>query len=162
MHDYIPVKGSRLSEKQAKVYGDAIYGLIEEQNGVVTPEDVLASAQSPTSPLHDWFEWDDAIAAQSHRRDQAAYLLRSIKVVIKREDGDEELRAFHNVIRRDEQAERVYMDAVRVFSEPEYRAQVVDQAIKELRAWQGKYRQYSELSTVFDAINRLEGEPVVV
>src|SRR5690606_25037488 len=130
MHKFQAVKGSRLNEEQAQRYGESIYALVEERDGAVTPDDVLAAAKPKRSKLHDWFEWDDSEAAHKYRLNQAAYLLRSINIVIHREDGDAEVRAFHNVIiQREEVRERVYADAHRVFTEQEYRAQVIDQAV---------------------------------
>lgn len=41
---------------------------------------VLAEAQSDTSPLHGYFEWDDTEAAANYRRIQAAHLIRRCKV----------------------------------------------------------------------------------
>lgn len=53
---------------------------IYERHGAITPDMVVEAARDPASPLHECFEWDDAAAAQAHRRDQARALLRSIRV----------------------------------------------------------------------------------
>lgn len=48
----------------------------------LTPDDVLGAARKPTNPLHDLFEWDDAVAAEEHRRDQARGIIREVQVKI--------------------------------------------------------------------------------
>ncbi len=53
-----------------------------ERGGRLSPEDVLRSAASTNSPLHDYFEWDDSAAAQKHRLEQARQLIRSVRVVV--------------------------------------------------------------------------------
>jgi len=97
---YKPAKGSSLTEEQAQRYGERIEVIIEGQDGNITPDDVVSDAKDKASPLHDFFEWNNARAANLYRTDQARYLLRSIHVVVKRDDdGDKEIniRAFYNV-----------------------------------------------------------------
>lgn len=53
---------------------------LEDENGRLTPEAVLAAAKDPDSPLHGHFEWDDGKAAAEHRLHQARTLIRSVKV----------------------------------------------------------------------------------
>lgn len=53
--------------------------------GRLTPGLVVDDASSPDSPLHSHFEWDDSIAAQRHREDQARSLIRSVQIVLRTE-----------------------------------------------------------------------------
>lgn len=48
----------------------------------LTPDLVLEDARNKNSPLHDIFEWNNAIAAQKYRLDQARELIRSVKVEV--------------------------------------------------------------------------------
>lgn len=57
---------------------ERIYG--EKQQ--ITVEDVLAEAISDDSPLHSYFEWDDAAAGEKYRRVQAYALIMSSKFVV--------------------------------------------------------------------------------
>lgn len=50
--------------------------------GRLTPDQVVADARKPTSPLHDEFEWDDSKAAQKYRLEQARGLIASVEVQI--------------------------------------------------------------------------------
>lgn len=51
-----------------------------EETGRLTAPAVVDLARSPNSPLHDFFEWDDTVAAELHRQAQARTLIRSIKI----------------------------------------------------------------------------------
>lgn len=52
------------------------------RKGELTPERVVEHAQRQDSPLHEFFEWDDALAAQAHRLQQARSLIRSVRVEV--------------------------------------------------------------------------------
>jgi len=64
----------------------ALIALAEEMNGELTPELVLERARQEDSPLHGHFTWDQAKAAYERNLDQARSLIRSVKVVIKKND----------------------------------------------------------------------------
>jgi len=54
--------------------------LTERGGGTLTPASVVDAARSEESPLHQYFEWDDSIAAEAYRQDQARELIRRIRV----------------------------------------------------------------------------------
>jgi hypothetical protein len=47
--------------------------------GRLRPADVVEDARDPASPLHDEFEWDDALAAAEHRLARAETLIRAFR-----------------------------------------------------------------------------------
>ena len=157
---YKPAKGSILTEEQAQRYGQRIYDLVEEKDGILTPEQVLIDAKNDKSPLHDFFEWNDTEAAERWRMNQARYLLRSIHVVLKNDDGEEEQTRFTYNVRDvpddDGEGQRVYCTIQRVLTDADIRAQVIDQAMRQLQSWRDKYRQYSEFAKVFNAIAEIQ------
>lgn len=71
---------------------------LAREYGVVTPEHVVDAARDPRSPLHEYFEWDDAEAAEAYRREQARALLRSWKVRIVTSDVSVDVPAFVRAI----------------------------------------------------------------
>jgi len=156
---YSAVNGSTLTDEMAQMYGDRIETLIEEHNGEVTADILVAEAQSESSPLHDHFEWDDQIAAGKYRHQQANYLLRSINVVIKRaDDQEDEVRAFHSVRvsgGTEPGERRVSVSVQRVMNDQELRQQIIAAALKQLEAWERKFHQYQEFSPVIRAIGKL-------
>ena len=55
---------------------------LEDRKGKLTASQVLEVARSPDSPLHPYFEWDDSIAAEQWRLEQARELIRRVKIVV--------------------------------------------------------------------------------
>lgn len=50
------------------------------KNGRLTPRDVIDYARPDDSPLHEYFEWDDSIAADQYRLYQARKLIARVEV----------------------------------------------------------------------------------
>lgn len=145
-----------LSNESAQRIGSFIDRKFEE--GRVTPADLVAAATPKRSPIHDDFEWDDAVAAHQHRLRTAGTYLRHIKVVYVREGGDSgPTRAFHHVVvdRQDDAVSTAYVAARVVWETPDYAAQVVEQARLELEAWTSRYREYESLASHVAAIDGL-------
>lgn len=157
-----PVKGSHLSREQAKVYGPIIDALEKRLDGGLTSEDVLEEAREGASLLHDFFEWNDSIAAEEYRKRQAGYLIRGIKVTIINKSAREELgieipgsiRAFHS-LKVPESEEPVYVSVDRIAQDVELRRQLMEKAWKELISWKERYKKYQEFDRLCRAIDIL-------
>jgi len=63
---------------------DALRAL--ESDGRLTPEAVFEAARDEASPLHAHFEWDATKAAYAHNIELARRLIRSVHVVVTREE----------------------------------------------------------------------------
>lgn len=61
---------------------DYILSLAQAHGGFLTVDDVLQDARNASSPIHKNFEWNDTIAAEKYRRDQARTLIESVKIRI--------------------------------------------------------------------------------
>lgn len=139
----------------AKVAADTIRALqMKLGKDSITAQELLDNSRDPDSPLHSCFEWDDSVAAEKYRRWQAAHVINSITVTIK-EDTMEPIttRLFINVqpVAPKKQGEFVGVNVV--FNNPDYRNQVLSNALIELRNFQRKYQAYEELRGVFKAID---------
>lgn len=55
---------------------------LENENGELTTEVVIEDAKDENSPLHNYFQWDDAKAAHEWRKEQARRLIREVRLVI--------------------------------------------------------------------------------
>lgn len=53
---------------------------IRDERGELTPALVVETARDPEHPLHSRFEWDDSVAAEKWRLEQASQLLRVVKL----------------------------------------------------------------------------------
>lgn len=149
-------RGSRITDQQAQRYGPRIAALQDAQ-GVIDPASVVEDARCPSSPLHDAFEWDHAIAAEKYRLHQARRLLASIEVTI---EGDPEakepqtVRAFYHVDTPEHARSYVALETVRANSS--YRDQIVEDALRRLRLWRDRFEQYTEFHPVTRAIAVVE------
>lgn len=54
---------------------------IRQKLGYLTSEAVVDAARPKKSPLHNDFEWNDSVAAETYRRHQAASMIRAIVTV---------------------------------------------------------------------------------
>ena len=135
------------SDEEAAIVG----GLLEKRfkEGPIDPAAVVRLAKPARSPLHRYFTWDDARAAQEHRLTEARGLLRSIAVVHHTTDEGEEwrTRAYHSVALKTDskRSQRFYLHERLVWTSPELADQVVARAYGELVGWQARYRNYQEL-----------------
>lgn len=146
--------GGHLNDEDAERIGT----FLEEKFGDAprTAADVVAAARPKRSPIHDDFEWDDSIAANKHREDQARLMLRSIQVILVNGVEREPTRAFHNVaLVEDDGVRNAYVPAVIVWERPELGAQVKAGAKRELALWARRYKDYTELSSLVEKVNQL-------
>lgn len=142
--------GSRVSLDAQKA-GEALARIEKSHNGLLEPEMVVASARDEKSPLHPHFEWDDAVAAEAFRTDQARELIRAITIDISHSNIEARpIRAFVNVEVGDNQG---YVSTVRAMSSEELRKQVITKAWSELEAWRQRYAELTELGRIFSAID---------
>jgi len=59
--------------------------LAKQNGGKITPRMIVDAARDENSPLHDYFEWNDDVAAERYREMQARTLLRSVTLKVSTE-----------------------------------------------------------------------------
>ena len=114
---------------------------IYDQHGQLTPSLLVDEARSENHALHDRFEWDNAVAGEAWRRQQAHEMIRSIKIVYRKGDNlgpERSVRAFHAV--RTEVG-HVYEPAERIASDP-FLTELVRKDME--REWKALKRRYDE------------------
>lgn len=119
--------------------------------GVLRPADVVHAAKAKSSPLHDYFEWDDGKAAHQHRLEQARLLIRCTVELV----GEDEKPVKMYVSLQSRRAEGDSYQSLRdvVQSRP-LREELLRQALAEADAWRKRYEKFRELHEVFAAIGR--------
>lgn len=143
-----------LSDKDAMVIGPEIER-IQKTYGIAKPSAVVGEARKKTSPLHQYFTWDDALAGEKYREWEARNLMRDVVIVNR---NQEEFRAFLNIraVENESRFEgRGYMGAEDVFSNEDYKQQVLKRAYSEIKIWQHRYKSLKEFSEVHEAIGRV-------
>lgn len=143
-------KESRSYAVPAQTVGTELERIREKHAGRLDADMVVHYAKSSNHPLHDLFEWDDNVAAQAYRVDQARQVIRSIEVVVEETPKAKPVRAFVSVVK---DRERGYTSIRDAMTDAQLRAQVVTQALAELEAWRKRYAELVELAGVFAAID---------
>ena len=114
----------------------------------ITPENVLLAAEDEESELHKCFEWDDSIAAEKYRLSQARQIIQFL--VVKTETVSEPVRVYQITSERN-----VYQPTKLFLQQPDEYAILLNRAKDELKAIRKRYKQISELETIFEAIDLL-------
>ena len=142
--------GSYEHRLDPQVFGEAVEQLAA--SGTVTPARVLDFARPDDSPIHEGFEWDDAAAGESWRKQQARMYSNSIRVVMT-EDSPPERVLYHVCT---ESAGDVYATKAQLLSDEEMRQSALRQCLTTLHAAREKYRELSELDPVWSAVDQLD------
>lgn len=153
MARYLWKPGTKGISLDPQTVGETLEAVRMSNGGVLEPEAVVEASRPATAPLHPYFEWDDAKAAEKYRKDQAGHLIRCITVEIPTGAGREPMqtRAFVSV----EDGGRHYTSTVVAMGNPALRQQVVQAAMRELKVWRERYKDYQELARVFEAVDAL-------
>ena len=124
-----------------------------EKEGRLTAENLLDENRAEDAPLHSAFEWDDSIAAEEYRRDQARYIIRCIVLAPEAEEKKAApVRAYFTV------QPTVYQSVDVILSSQDSRELLLRKALSELRAFQVKYAGLKRLAPVFSAIDEVCNE----
>lgn len=145
-------EGKRLAGDPQKV-GECLEAMRQRYNGYLTPQVVVENARPPASPLHRYFEWDDARAGQKFREYQARWLITSIVVKDENVKSGKPFYAFVNV---ELKGGKPYTSTTAAMSDDELRCQIVRRALKDLDAWQERYKNLEELAEFFEAIAKVK------
>ncbi len=86
--------GFTVRAMDAQTVGEELEAIREANAGRLMPDDVLQYAANPKSPLNAAFTWDDSLAAEKYRLDEARNLIRNVLIVSKRGVSQ---KAYHRV-----------------------------------------------------------------
>jgi len=127
---------------------------IYDQHGRLTPAIVVEEARAPDHPLHHELEWDNEIAGEAYRLQQAHELIQRVRIAYKTAPGGERrsLRAFQAV--RGEDGYR-YEPTERVVHDPFLSRLVMADMERE---WRQLKRRYEHFAEFWDLIRGDAGE----
>ena len=143
---------------------------IEQQNGTVSKELFLDASRSEDSPTHGMFEWDDSIAGEKWRLDQARKIICSLSLKIEHADasvkdigltidnGETTVPAFVSIVPRSDvsaMARSQYINVSRGLSDQETREIVLKNAMRLLKVFKDKYSAYVEFAQIISDIDAL-------
>ena len=138
-----------------------------EQDGKLTPKDLVNASRDKNAPLHHLFEWRDGVAAEKYREVQAGYIIRSVTIKITEipsevttlnlnitEAKEEKVRFYHAVER-----DGCYDNINNIAADEEKIDELLKLCKRDALAFKEKYNVLrSVLPKLFDALDELECE----
>ena len=136
-----PVTIKNKSKADPQIIGTALGKIAEQYGGNLTPKAVVDAARNSRHPLHKHFEWDDALAAEAFRLEQARTIIRIIHV----EDAKTETgtaAAFYSIADKGGVAYRTHDE---VKNSAALQIIIMQQATRDLEAWERRYREITDV-----------------
>ena len=117
--------------------------------GKFTPMEVLEKAKDETTELHKCFEWNDSIAAEKYRLEQAKNIIRML--VYEKETKEQAVVRYYAKT----ETKHVYQPTKQfLVQEDEYQG-LLRRALAELEAFKNKYHTLTELEGIFEAMETI-------
>lgn len=120
---------------------------IYNENGAIEPSVVVDQSRPKNAPLHSCFEWNDQVAAEKYREQQARVMIANV-VVVGEPTNESYTRAFVHV-------EQTYQPLYVVLESADKTSELLQSAMRDLRTFEAKYNELSELAPVFNAITEV-------
>lgn len=115
--------------------------------GKITPHEVLEKAKDESSELHKCFEWNNDVAAEKYRLQQAKAIIINL-VYVKKEKEEQPVRCFQITTEKS-----VYQPTKQfLVQKDEYQA-LLARAKAELESFKRRYATLTELEQVFEQID---------
>lgn len=139
----LPIQNAK--DANAQKIGKALEAISAEHLGHLRPGDVVEAARNPKSALHSHFTWDDKVAAEAYRMEEARALIRLVRVVDS--ELDEPPRAFLSVPDSDGISYRGYKE---VQQSVELSLAVLRAAERDLTAFRRRYRSLQDVCALVE------------
>lgn len=122
---------------------------IYDERGDLTPPLVVEAAADPESPLHARFDWDDKVAGPRWRLEQAAALIRSVRIVYAEDTQGrpKDLRAFTAVKGQDAHT-ATYMPTADALADDFTRQLVLRDMEREWKAFKRRWEHMREFAAL--------------
>lgn len=171
-------RGGYNSKVSADVAGPVCQKLHDAQ--ILTPENLVNEARAETSPLHSAFEWNDSVAAEKYRCEQARLMIaniiwvksdiqteRRLKLIdankfdnVETEEASSEKEANFSeeraFVSTGEQNHRYVPIAVALTNE-EWRRNLLKSAKRDMNSFITKYHRLEELDKIINDMNDFLG-----
>lgn len=108
------------------------------------------------APLHNEFEWDDSVAAEKYRQNQAGLMIKNIRVQIESEHNEPKVVRGFVSLKSSVGKSGGFESMNAILDSEEKTNRLLDIALKELKSFQRKYSGLKELSQIMKAIDSLD------
>lgn len=138
--------GARI-KASAQTVGEVCAALEKDDN--LTPIALVDASRAEDAPLHDLFEWDDAIAGEKYRVHQASYIIRSVEVCYEEKPP---VRAYFPMKMQEENGVSSYKSVGEIIQHKSLRDILLGTVRDEMTAFIRKYKNIEELANVIEAM----------
>lgn len=115
---------------------------IYETHQRLTPQLVVDIARDPQHPLHGRFEWDDRLAGEAWRKQQAHELIRTIRIAYKPDTAPSDTIRYYHAVRTEEG--HVYHPADKIAQDPFLTKLVLTDMEREWQQLKTRYENFVE------------------
>jgi len=121
-----------------------------ERKGELNARSVVEVSRPEDAVLHAEFEWEDEKAAVEYRLNQARKIMQSLIVIpeVENSEQQEPVRAFFKI----DAGSSAYKSIESIMRTPSQKDMLLKMALKELQAFQQKYKRLEELADVLKSI----------
>ena len=146
--------GFKVNKKYAQPAGEIM--AVMESNNELTAKNLVDVSRDEDAPLHDYFEWDDAVAAEAFREEQGRYLIRAIVRIEESDNPDQSGNEPVKVYYAPETADPHYWSIETICKSEDKAQKLYLSALSELKRFEHRFQIISDrLKPVFDAIDGL-------
>lgn len=142
-----------IQREQTTRVSDELAAIASSNGGVLLPAKVVEFARNPETALHAKFDWNDSEAAEKWRLEQARQVIRLNVVVIPNHNAP--VRAYVSLT-PDREGEGGYRRLVDIISRDDLAAQMLADALADLRSVKRKYEALRALRPIWDALESVD------
>jgi len=119
-----------------------------QQHGELTPQIVVDEARQIGAPLHGRFEWDDSVAGEKYRLEQASRLIRAVKIEFTAPQSEEKrfIRAFSSLYESGEPERQGYAPTEEVLENPITRKILLGNMQRDISQLKKRYGHLTEFA----------------
>lgn len=140
---------SSFFKNPAEVAGAVCQKLSESKEGL-TPRSLVNASRDANAPLHNEFEWNDSVAAEKYREDQARCIIRHLIIV--RTDVEEVPRHRDRSFVSTGENNTAYVSLQTALNNETWKSNLLKAAKADAEKFIAKYRRLTELAGVIDAM----------
>lgn len=115
----------------------------------ITPQEILEKARDENTELHKCFEWDDSIAAEKYRFEQARKIVQFL-VYERKTESEPQVRCFQITSNKN-----VYQPAKQFLVQQDEYKLLLERAKNELISFKRRFSMLTELESIFEAIDNI-------
>ena len=135
---------SGLFKNPAEVAGPVCQNLRETVG--LTPKNLVDASRDPSAPLHNEFEWNDTIAGEKYRQEQARCIIRHL--ITERIDTEQARKARDRSFVSTGEQTGAYVPLREALTNTKWRDNLMKAARRDMEVFVAKYHRLEELSGV--------------